>query len=175
MKEIAIGCITGDRLRAVIDYFYTGQIEIAPDNVEILLYVASEFEFVDITEECSKYLEFYLNKNPLNCAAYYAVADMYNIADLRRLSMQFMCHFFNIIKDTPSFAEISPNLLLELLSSDNLNVQREEDVFNAVLAWITFDESNRMRYRAVLFKLIRFTLMEIPVKFQANFKHCAEI
>lgn len=55
--------------------------------------------------------------------------------------------------------------LLELINSDDLNVTREEDVFDVVVMWINHDKDHREKYRENLFKAIRFNQMDKTVEF----------
>lgn len=163
--EIKLHDIAGEALQLLINYCYTGEIEITAGNVELLLPAASQLEFVEIEEECSKFLECFLEKNPLNCISYYAVAELYDFADLMKLSMQLMCKHFTAIKITQDFLEIKPQLLFKLIASNDLNVEREEEVFGAVNSWINYDQNARAKHTVDLFKDIRFTLMEFSVEF----------
>lgn len=162
-KEIPLKDVSGEALRLIIQYCYTGEIEINVNNVEMLLPAASQLEFVEIEEECSKFLETMLEKNPLNCLSYYFTAFYYNFDDLMMLAKRLMCEHFVKIKDAKEFFLLDFHVLLEIVRSDDLKVDREEDVFNAVVKWLNHDQSNRKQYSADLLKLIRFSQMDATV------------
>lgn len=164
-SEIRLKYISGEALRLIIDYCYTGEIEINTENVEKLLSAASQLEFVEIEEECSKFLEILLKKDPVNCVSCYLVAQQYNFASLKKLSKQLMLVHFMEIKDNEGFLMLDFDVLLELVCSDKLNVQREEVVFSAVVEWMKYNEVDRRKHLIPLLRVMRFTLMEGTVEY----------
>lgn len=52
--EIVLGDVNGDVLQAVVDYCYTGSIEIREDNVETLLATACLMLLHEVVEACSR-------------------------------------------------------------------------------------------------------------------------
>lgn len=52
--EITLGDVNGDILQAVVNYCYTGSIEIKEDNVEILLSTACLMLLHEVVEACSR-------------------------------------------------------------------------------------------------------------------------
>lgn len=162
-KKIILKNISGQALRLIIDYCYTGEIEINADNIETLLPAASQLEFVEIETECSKFLENLLEKNPLNCLSYYSAAYLYNFEGLKSLAIKFMCEQFKEIKDTEDILSLEFDGLVELVKHDELKAEREEDVFTTVLNWINHDEESRKQHLTELLKNVRYTQMEATV------------
>lgn len=54
--EIVLGDVNGDVLQAVVNYCYTGSIEIREDNVETLLSTAGLMLLHEVVEACSRYM-----------------------------------------------------------------------------------------------------------------------
>lgn len=52
--EITLGDVNGDVLQAVVNYCYTGSIEIREDNVETLLSTACLMLLHEVVEACSR-------------------------------------------------------------------------------------------------------------------------
>lgn len=52
--EITLGDVNGDILQAVVNYCYTGSIEIREDNVETLLSTACLMLLHEVVEACSR-------------------------------------------------------------------------------------------------------------------------
>lgn len=170
MKEARMGAIElkdvdGDTLRFLINYCYTGEIEITSDNIETLLPAASRYEFVEIEEECSKFLGKFLKRNPLNCIAYYTFAHLYNLVGLKELARQLICKHFMEIKDSEDFLALDVDELIAVIKSDDLMAPNEEEIFNAVMSWIARDEIERKSISAKILEVIRFTQMDITVKY----------
>lgn len=150
--EIELKDLDGRTLRTLIEYCYTGEIEIRSDNIETLLPAASRYEFVEIEEECSKFLECVLKANPLNCISYYSLAHLYNFSGLKEISKRFACEHFMKVKDSDEFLLMNFQELSELINSDNLIATREEDVFDGVMAWINHDKTERNEHIVKLLK-----------------------
>ena len=68
-----------------------------------------------------------------------AFADRHNCENLVKLSESFARHHFIEVVQSEEFMEISAKQLTQLISDDDLNIQSEERVFEAVLAWIKYD------------------------------------
>ena len=72
-----------------------------------------------------------------------AFADRHDCADLVSSSETFARQHFIDVVQSEEFMEISAKQLTRLLSDDDLNIQSEERVFEAALAWIKYDADVR--------------------------------
>lgn len=57
------------------------------------------------------------------------------------------------------FIQLSPSSVIELISSNELGVLLEEDVFEAVIQWVNHDRENRMNQLPSLLKQVRYQLL----------------
>lgn len=64
-SEITLGDVNGEVLQALVNYCYTGTIEIREDNVETLLATACLMQLHEVVEACSRFLAHQLH--PSNC------------------------------------------------------------------------------------------------------------
>lgn len=164
MPQITLEDVDGETLKLLINFCYSGNIEIGPKNIEGLLAAASRYEFVEIEKQCSEFLEFLLKKNPLNCLSYYFLAHVYNFNGLKKQCKRLLCQYFMELNGTAEFLLLHFEQLCELIKCDDLYVNREEGVFNAVMMWINHDKSEREKYKEDLFKLIRLPQMDGTVE-----------
>ena len=72
-----------------------------------------------------------------------AFADRHNCRDLLNLSESFARLHFTDVVQCEEFMDISAKQLTRLISVDDLNIQSEERVFEAALAWIKYDPDVR--------------------------------
>ena len=70
-------------------------------------------------------------------------ADKHACSGLLREAEKFAKRNFIDVLQNEEFMHLTQRQLSRLISDDNLNVQCEERVFEAVLAWIKFDPDNR--------------------------------
>lgn len=66
--------------------------------------------------------------------------------------------------NTDEFLALNSDDLLKMIGSDKLKVDKEETVFEAVMRWIGVDKT-RKQHIPELFKAIRFSQMDIAVRF----------
>jgi hypothetical protein len=67
---------------------------------------------------------------------------------------------FSEVVDSPDFLELPVLQLIRLLSSDELNVEREEEVYEATMKWIRVDMDSRKGCLTELLKCVRLSLLE---------------
>ena len=72
-----------------------------------------------------------------------AFADVHSCIDLASTAESFARSHFSEVVQTEEFMMIPQSQLLRIISDDGLNVHSEERVFEAVLAWVKHDISNR--------------------------------
>jgi hypothetical protein len=74
-----------------------------------------------------------------------AFADFHSLIELKRIVDEYAKeHFDDVIKGDEFFQLLTtPQQLIDLISSDELNVRTEGRVFNAMMAWIRHDEQQR--------------------------------
>ena len=89
---------------------------------------------------------FYVNPR----AGISAFADRHNCTDLVKSSESFARHHFIDVVQSEEFMEISAKQISRLLSDDDLNIQSEERVFEAALAWIKYDIDVRQVVKIVI-------------------------
>ena len=56
-----------------------------------------------------------------------------------------MC-FFNQVMESEEFLLLPVNQLVDIISSDELNVRNEEQVFNALMAWVKYNIQERRQH-----------------------------
>lgn len=160
-EEITLGEVLGEPLQALVQYCYTGTIEIREDNVETLLSTACLLQLNVVVAACCNFLAKQLH--PSNCLGFALFAEQQSCNTLLKLSSSFTCHHFMQVCKNQEFYQLSADQLANLLKSDDLNVPSEQDVFNALISWIQHDAANREKAIPDLLALIRLPLLEPTV------------
>ena len=73
-----------------------------------------------------------------------AFADSHSCVSLAETATNYAVYHFVDVVQGDEFLKISGEQLNRLITDDALNVQSEERVFEAVVAWIQHDKNNRM-------------------------------
>lgn len=71
-----------------------------------------------------------------NCLGIQSFAEAHSCTDLLHKARLFALKHFNDLVSGEEFEAIPETQLVDLISSDELEVNKEEDVFNAVMKWI---------------------------------------
>lgn len=61
------------------------------------------------------------------------------------------------------FPELDIELLMDYLDNGEIEIDSEEDVFNAIEKWVTFDAKERKTFCGYLFNKIRMSEISYPV------------
>lgn len=161
-SEVSIGKVNGITLNSVVKYCYTGCIDINDTNITELLAASTMMQFKAVEEKCIEFLKQQLQSNPINCLKLYSVADTYSFLRLKEQSIQTASEHFSIISKIDDFMQLDVELLKEILASDNISVA-EEEVFEAAMTWIEYDEANRKKFIEEILTTVRLTQVDSKV------------
>ena len=146
MKEsnqtlLKLQSVSFDSMSLILDYFYTREIVINDDNVLELLNTASFLLVTPVKKACIKLLHRQLSGE--NCFSILQVAEKFGASDLAKTaSNAIKSNFFSVVNND-EFVSISKKSLINFISSDEIQVEREEEVYQAVLKWVKHDKVNR--------------------------------
>lgn len=165
-EEITLVDVHGDPLQLLVQYCYTGTIELREDNVEILLATACLLQLTPVVNACCNFLAKQLH--PSNCLGFALFAEQQSCHTLFQLSTSYTSQHFMQVCKNQEFYQLSEDQLATLLKSDDLNVPTEQDVFHALMAWVQFDFEAREKYIPELLGLIRLPLLPPAVSIYFN-------
>ncbi|KAK3749968.1 hypothetical protein QZH41_000264 [Actinostola sp. cb2023] len=152
MKDIEAGV-----MEALVEFSYTGNIEITVENVQTLLSTASLVQFHEVRDLCCQFLENQLD--PSNCLGIRKFTEAHGcIKFLETVDKYVLEHFKSVLK-SEEYALLPIELLIKVISSDDLNVLHEEEVYEAVIAWIRHDLNNRVSKLSSLIRFVRMPLV----------------
>lgn len=149
--------IDGTAFELLIDYCYSGQLKITLFNVESLLVGASFLQLSKVSNACCDFLKKHLHVS--NVLGVQAFADAFGFADLVESAKKFIHKKFQEVIDCEEYLRLSVNQVIEIISSDDLNVASEDKVFEAVMLWIKHEEDSRKQHLPSLLKLVRLPLL----------------
>ena len=70
-----------------------------------------------------------------------------------------MQNFYEVSLKSNELLCLNIDQLIEILSTDDLNVKNEEIVFDTILRWINHDPENRKQHTTELLKCVRLGLL----------------
>lgn len=136
-----INGISDTILESLIAFCYSGDMAIDENTVDGILGAASLMQFDRVREICRTYLEKMLNFT--NCLGIWAMARQYELVDIMDKAFEMaLWHFKKVVRGT-EFPHIDLEFMKIYLSHDDVNDHSEEQIVEAIISWIEFDQENR--------------------------------
>ncbi len=156
--RVTLSQIDPDALATLVDYVYTGQVDVTEENVQMLLTVANILQLDDVRDGCCEFLQSQLH--PTNCLGIKAFANLHGCVELHAQAVNFIeCRFAEVL-DCDEFVQLNHEQVIELIRSDGINVSSEEKVYESVLAWAEHDPETRRKHLSDVMAHVRFPLMD---------------
>ena len=155
--HIEINDVEPHALSSLIDYIYSGHIELNEANIYAILSAANMLQLPKIVKLGCNYLLKYLNIS--NCVSTYRFADKYLFNELKEISKQYILDNFTSLTRTYDFNELSFQEIELVLSNEDLNITNEEFAFEALIKWINFDLETRLGFLSKLLAFIKLPLL----------------
>lgn len=157
-SEIKLKGLECSAFDAILDFIYTGKVNLCKENIQVVLSAASMLHIHRLKQECSELLASYVT--PLNCLGIKAFAESHGCDDLARCAMACGLTRFNEVTAGEEFLLLPAEQLEEIISNDSLNTQSEEDVFDAICDWVNYDHTTRSPCFPAFFRHVR--LPQVP-------------
>ncbi|XP_054847800.1 kelch-like protein 40 [Eublepharis macularius] len=158
-REVSLEDVDPEVMGKILHYIYTSELEITEQNVQDIFSVANMFQIPSIFTVCVSFLQKRLCLS--NCLAIFRLGLMLDCARLAVAARDFICHQFALISRDEEFYQFSADELIAIISSDSLNIEKEESVFEVVMKWaVAKDRESRAQALPVVFESIRFRLMD---------------
>ncbi|KAL0281030.1 UNVERIFIED_CONTAM: hypothetical protein PYX00_002149 [Menopon gallinae] len=141
MSRVKLQGICNTAMARLLHFMYTGEIRVTEVTVCQLLPAATMFQVCHVIDACCIFLERQLD--PSNAIGIANFAEQHGCKDLYHKANRFIERHFVQVYQEDEFLQLSAMQLVNLIRKDELNVQQEKDVYNAVLKWVKYDEENR--------------------------------
>ncbi|NXX47202.1 ENC1 protein, partial [Tricholaema leucomelas] len=144
-------------LELLLDYAYSARVLINEENAESLLEAGDMLQFQDIRDASADFLE--KNLYPGNCLNMLLLSDAHCCERLLELSWRMALANFTSLCKTEDFLRLPKDKLLELVESEELEVEDETLVYEAVMGWIRYDLPRRHEDLPELLRSVRLALL----------------
>jgi len=163
MKEKKEGVIrlemfNESQMADILEFIYTGNVKIsAQENAKNLIAVADYLCLSNLKHIAGKFLE--QNLTTLNCFSTLHLAEEYLCNDLTDSTRKVISSNFAVLAETEEFMKLPSHEVEKWISSDEIAISGEEDVFETVLRWIDHDKSERSAKFSDMFRHVRLTFL----------------
>ena len=146
----------------MLQFFYTREISIEHSVAKELLDAANFLLVSPLKDACLEVLCSDVSIN--NCFSARRTAEKYSAIELANKVDSFIKkNFSSISQESVEFLNLSGNEIFCLLTSDDTQVEKEEDVYHSLLRWVKHDSIERCRVLVELLREIR--LVCLPKEF----------
>ncbi|KAL9954905.1 hypothetical protein ACROYT_G042491 [Oculina patagonica] len=152
-KLLSLQSVSFIAMSLILDYFYTREIVINDENVLDLLNASSFLLVTPVKNACAQFLYRRLSYD--NCFSALQLAEQFGAEELAKEAIDYIKTNFSHVVNNEEFVSISQNNLVHLISSDDIQVEKEEEVYQSVLKWVKHDEANRAAALPELLKHLR--------------------
>uniref|UniRef100_A0A3Q4I2A2 Kelch-like family member 41b n=1 Tax=Neolamprologus brichardi TaxID=32507 RepID=A0A3Q4I2A2_NEOBR len=156
-KEVVLEDVNPSILDMIIQYLYSAEIDLTDDNVQDIIAVANRFQIPSVFTVCVNYLQKKLSLG--NCLAIFRMGLVLSCPRLAIAARNYIAERFELLYKEEEFLKLAAHELFAIIGGDSLNVEREELVFEAVMAWVRHDREKRLKVLKDAFNCIRFRLL----------------
>uniref|UniRef100_A0AAZ3RW45 BTB domain-containing protein n=1 Tax=Oncorhynchus tshawytscha TaxID=74940 RepID=A0AAZ3RW45_ONCTS len=160
-EEVKMEGVDPDALWVLVQYAYTGRVELREDTIECILSVSCLLQLQSVVQACCNFLIKQLH--PSNCLGIRSYADTQSCTHLHHTAHSYTMEKFVEVVKGQEFLLLPLEEMDRLLSSDDMNVPDEETVVTALLSWVRHDVSTRQPHLPSLLAHIRLPLLQAQV------------
>ncbi|XP_070554278.1 kelch-like protein 8 isoform X2 [Ptychodera flava] len=154
---ITIKDIDENAMTALVRFMYSSKITLTTDNVQPLLYASSILQMEIVARACCEFMKTHLH--PSNCLGVRNFAELHGRTDLVKAADSYTFdHFLEVIQND-EFYNISGRHFGLILTSSNLNIESEQQVYEAMMKWVKYDVVMRQQHLPDLMSKIRLPML----------------
>ena len=149
--------ISGLILADVLEFIYTGNVEVNETNATDLI-IAAEYLLIEgLKTKSGRFLEQQITSS--NCISTFRFAEKYRCEELVANSTKFILDNFASVAESEEFLNQKAEEVEKWISNDEIRLAAEEDVLRIILNWIEHNKSERKRKFKMLFGQVRLVLL----------------
>ena len=142
----------------ILEYLYTGHVYISERNAVDLLAMADYLIIPSLKVKSCELISQSMSHT--NCLLFYYAAMRYQCTGLQERTRNFIFANFMSVTGTDDFLELSRKQVEEWISSDEIKVKSEEEVFQVIVRWMEEREIGEHEEFFQLLRHVRF--MHVP-------------
>ncbi|KAJ7331856.1 hypothetical protein JRQ81_014036 [Phrynocephalus forsythii] len=149
--------LTASTMEILLDFVYTETVHVTVENVQELLPAACLLQLKGVKQACCEFLESQLD--PSNCLGIRDFAETHNCVDLMQAAEVFSQKHFPDVVQHEEFILLSQEEVEKLIKCDEIQVDSEEPVFEAVINWVKHSKKEREASLPELLQYVRMPLL----------------
>ena len=145
-------------LADVLEFIYTGSVEINREKNAKDLIISADYLLLESLKTISgRFLEKQMSN--YNCISTFHFAEKYRCEELVLRSTKFIQDNFTSVAKSDEFLNLEAEEVEKWISSENILVAAEEDVFRIIVNWVEQNKGERKDKFEQLFRLVRLVML----------------
>ena len=159
MKEsnegvIRLPTVIDSRMADILHFIYNGSVQLtSQENAEKLIEAADFLLLSNVKTIAAKFLEQHMTTE--TCISMNYLAEQYSCEELVASTRKFINSNFTTVTASKEFLNLPSSGVDEWISSDDIMIDAEENVFEIIIRWIDHDKSERSGKFSELFSHVR--------------------
>ena len=145
--------ISGSVLEDVLEFIYIGTVEVTQENAEELIAAGNYLIIPGLKTASGRFLEREMSH--INCISTFYLAEKYECDELITNSRLFIHENIVSVAKLDEFLLLQAKEIERWISSDEITVNEEADVFKIILDWVNHRKSERKTVFEELFGHVR--------------------
>ncbi|XP_078582016.1 kelch repeat and BTB domain-containing protein 2-like [Branchiostoma floridae x Branchiostoma japonicum] len=145
--------VSAESVAHLIEFAYTGKVEVNRQNVYELYAAACFFQVTQIKKECARFLRRHLDVT--NCVQTYVMSDLYGLQRVKQASKRLIAEHFLQVSQSQMFLEMPASQLQDVIASDDVMVTSEQDIVDVIMTWVQADPEERGKHLPGLLMRVR--------------------
>lgn len=122
---------------------------------------------------CCEYMKAHFH--PTNCLAVRTFAESHNRVDLMDMADRYACEHFTEVVECEDFTCVSPQHLRTLLSSSELNIHSETQVYNAAVKWLKANPQHHEPWLDQIMSQVSPSILSLLFSYFLHFQTSSEV
>ena len=144
-------------LSEALQFMYTGAAKADSSNARDLVMAADYLILPSLKLKASEFLQETISAS--NCLALESFAIQFNCESLKKAAVTYKVKNFAAVVKSDDFKSLEFDKVKDLISRDDIIVSKEEEVYDAIIAWVKHDLSSRECSFPDLLKCVRIFSM----------------
>ena len=144
---------TSSVMDEVLKYIYTGNVSVTKEICHNLIVTADYLLLPGLKTFAGNFMKDNLSTD--NCVFNYYFADKYQCFELREGAHEEIITNFSAVMETGDFLNLDVEQVIEWVSSDDIIVGAEEEIFKGIIKWVSHSKTERERHVLDLLHQVR--------------------
>ena len=150
--------VSADGLKGVLDFIYSGNLSVDAEIVLEVLDTAIHLQVAPAIEGCTCF--FIQNLSLENIKDMQAIADTYQLQDLKNACHNFLVRNFTKFANTEYFKNLPVSEAVKLVRDNSIRCKSEYKIFKLVWGWMKHNKEDRAGLASNFLKHLRLPFMK---------------